>query len=300
MTIKILLLEDDKADRLIIKRILSKSKTSFVLFEAASLEEARNILKQEKITCCLLDRLVPDGCGLDLLEEASIKAIPCIMLTGLADETLAIEAVKQGVQDYLIKDNLSADLLLKSILYSIERYKITQELSRAKKQLEDLVRLDPLTGVLNRRGLEEIINRLKGRQETHGIILIDIDDFKQINDNYGYTIGDVALNFIANKLRIISRPLDHVARIGGDEFVMLVQNIDIDQCELVAERIRLSLEESLLNVEKYDINITASIGFSTLDNIESIQNLLNHTQKAVKRSKKEGKNKICRYPPKTA
>lgn len=290
----ILLLEDDEADKLLVQIALSRSGIQASLVHAKTLEEATKILtgSTTKWDCALLDGRVPDGNGLDLLTNSNLQGVPCIMLTGMADESFALQALQKGLEDYILKDTLNQQTLVRSIRYAIERNNIKQQLLLAQKKLEELVKMDPLTGVLNRRGLAELVTRLMNRGETHGIILVDLDNFKGINDNYGYDAGDCALKLVANKLRIISRPLDHVARVGGDEFIILVQNVDVKQCEVIAERIKLAIEESLMTVSGQDINVTASMGVSTLDHAETVEDLLKATQNALHKSKKGGRNAV--------
>lgn len=293
----ILLLEDDQVDASLIERVFKKTKITTHLHHAKTLAEAKELLKQG-ITwdCCLLDRLVPDGCGLDLRLEEELVEVPCIVLTGISDEALAIDALQSGLADYIVKNNMTPDTLIRAIRYSIERNKIKLELSKAKVQLERLVKLDPLTGALNRRGLEDILSRLQGRESKHGIILIDIDNFKHINDSHGYTNGDDALTYIANTLRTVSRPLDHVCRIGGDEFVLLVLDTEEAECAIIAERVRETLAATpLLTKDGGSIVITASIGYTALRDVDSIAKILQNTQKAVKEGKRQGKNRVCAH-----
>jgi len=295
----IFLLEDDEADKLLVQVTLKHSGVPFNLIHTKTMAEARAVLDSSEINfdCALLDRAVPGGCGLDLISHNKLQAVPCIMLTGNQDETVALQALQRGLEDYIMKGEINRQTLVRAIRYAIERNSIKCALSDAKKKLEELVRTDPLTGLLNRRGLEELLQRLMQRnsnfEENHGVILIDIDDFKSINDNFGYDAGDEALRFVANKLRLCSRPLDHVARIGGDEFVMLLTNVEMEQCSAISERIRTTFEETLLNVNGNELNITVSIGVSALNNASTVDELFKATQSALHRSKKQGKNTVC-------
>jgi diguanylate cyclase (GGDEF)-like protein len=295
----IFLLEDDETDRMLVQVSLKHAGVSVNLIHAKTIDDAKSLLHtlELPLDCALLDRTVPGGSGLDLLTHPKLQGIPCLMLTGYEDESVALQALAKGLEDYIMKSDINRQSLVRAIRFAIERNAIKRALSEANRRLEDMVRVDPLTGVLNRRGLEELLQRLMQRNnildESHGVILIDIDNFKAINDNYGYDSGDEALRYVANKLRLCSRPLDQVARIGGDEFVMLVLNVEVDQCTSIAERVRIAFEESLVNVGAAELTITVSIGVSALNNASSVDELFKSTQAALHRSKKQGKNTVC-------
>jgi diguanylate cyclase (GGDEF)-like protein len=295
----IFLLEDDEADKLLVQVTLKHSGVPFTLTHAKTMDEARSILDSSGalFDCALLDRSVPGGCGLDLVSHNKLQSVPCIMLTGNQDETVALQALQRGLEDYIMKGDITRHTLVRAIRYAMERNSIKCALSEAKKKLEELVKTDHLTGLLNRRGLEELLQRLLQRnsnfEENHGVILIDIDNFKAINDTLGYDAGDEALRFVATKLRLCSRPLDHVARIGGDEFIILLTNVEMEQCAAISERIRTTFEETLLNIRGSELNVTVSMGVSALNNASTVEELFKATQAALHCSKKQGKNAVC-------
>jgi diguanylate cyclase (GGDEF)-like protein len=289
--LNIFLLEDDDADSLLISLTLKKSGVDFKLTTAKTLEQAKETINTCTFDCAILDNTLPDGKGLTLLD--SLQDTPCIMLTGLADEAYAIKAIQQGLEDYISKDSITPKNLIKSITYAIERNTIKKQLVATQKKLDDLSKADPLTGLLNRRGLDEVLNRLATRDTSHGIILIDIDNFKTINDNFGYNAGDTAIKYIADKLSKEVRPFDIVSRVGGDEFIILVQNVDITACKLVAERIRSAIAFEQVTSGDNKFSITVSIGVSTVNQVsKNIELLLKLTQNALKQSKSKGKNAV--------
>lgn len=289
--LSILLVEDDEADSLLIKLTLKKAGLACQITNAKTLAEAQTLLAAGKFDCALLDNALPDGTGLALLKV--LGAMPCIMLTGLADEQYAIQAMQSGLEDYLVKDTITPTVLSKAIKYAIERNHLKQELIATKNKLEEITRTDPLTGAMNRRGLDDILNRLSSRGETHGILLVDVDNFKTINDSFGYTAGDLALQHVAAILRQEVRPLDLVARVGGDEFIVLIQNVrDLGECTQVAERIRATIAAKALDFQPIGFNITVSLGVATTNvKTKSTKEILKLTQNALKQSKK-GKNTV--------
>ncbi|MBI3312615.1 MAG: diguanylate cyclase [Candidatus Omnitrophica bacterium] len=173
-----------------------------------------------------------------------------------------------------------------------------QELRNVNVQLEKLALLDPLTELLNRRGLQKAlsteIQRLSRDHSDLYAILLDLDDFKQINDTLGYPVGDIVLKEIATRLKEGLRSTDYVARIGGDEFVMLLPQSRRAESIHVAEKIRFSISQNaiLLSSGKM-VKVTASLGFiEVLEEISSVDELLSHMNPMLHQSKRSGKNRI--------
>jgi diguanylate cyclase (GGDEF)-like protein len=295
-TWNIFLLEDDSVDKLLITDCLSTIQVN--LIHANSVSSAKELLDNLtiKLDCCLLDRNIPGGTGLDIIQHPALHTVPCIMLTGYQDNELAVHAIQIGLEDYISKSDLNSALLIRAIRYAIERNHIKISLAESNRLLEELIVQDPLTGVINRRGLEELLQRLlqrnKNFDENHGIILIDLDNFKSINDNYGYDAGDKALVLVANILKLSARPLDYVVRVGGDEFLILVINVELEQCLAIAERIKDSLAQTPVILKDNELHITASIGVSSLNACKTVEELLQSTQDALHKSKNLGKNRV--------
>jgi diguanylate cyclase (GGDEF)-like protein/PAS domain S-box-containing protein len=164
------------------------------------------------------------------------------------------------------------------------------------EELEALALLDPLTKLANRRyiqmALENSLQELKRHGWTSGVIFLDIDSFKQINDTYGHQVGDQILLMVANTLTLNSRPFDLFGRWGGEEFVGLLRNVDETTLGSLAERFRVLLEGAYLYTSHGPIRVTASIG-ATLTSVED------NWEEAVKRadrlmylSKQAGKNRV--------
>jgi len=164
-------------------------------------------------------------------------------------------------------------------------------------QLERLTLLDPLTELFNRRGLQKMLHRETAWVHRTGeellAILLDLDDFKQVNDTYGYTVGDEVLKQIAGKLVSTLRATDSVARIGGDEFVILLPRTRSDDGANVAERIRLAVSERPFQVNSNEIKVTASLSLIQLGSkANTVETLLNQASDVLVRGKHEGKNRI--------
>ena len=185
----------------------------------------------------LLDLGLPDAEGLEALTQVRAAAldVPIIVLSGRSDEVLAVQAVQEGAQDYLIKGQVDARLLSRSINYAIER-------KRAEVELAHQAMHDALTGLPNRAlfydRLGQALNRV-GRQGTAvAVLFLDLDRFKLVNDSLGHGAGDKLLVAVAERLAGVLRAGDTAARFGGDEFVILCEDVSGErQAIAIAERI---------------------------------------------------------------
>ena len=218
--LQILLVEDDPIDAEVVRRALGRAATfQSTVARAETLAAALDMLRSGH-DVALLDLSLPDASGLDTLHglmDAS-RATPIIVTTGVADEAVALAAVRAGAQDYLIKDQLTPALLERSIRYAIERQRLLDELRALSFH-------DELTGLYNRRGFFTLAEQARRTALRHhrGMLLFyfDLDGLKAINDGLGHRQGDLAILETATLLRETFRDSDVIARLGGDEFVVL-------------------------------------------------------------------------------
>ena len=309
-SVNLLLIEDNPDDILIIQEILFEQNgctPNFKLFSASRFQDALQSLRNEKIDVILLDLNLPDGSGADLLNRIAAVApdLPIVVFTALNDPAHAMEIVGQGAQDYLVKGQLNHVVLRRTLLHAIERHKVrkehlilTHELRAANSRLEKLVFSDPLTGLLNRRGLQEALSRevqrAKRDQETLLALILDLDNFKHINDSLGHAVGDVVLREISRVLEASVRVTDYVTRIGGDEFLVLMPDTRFAEGARLAEKIRRALSEAPMPLSMgSSYQMTASFGLLTVAmDVVLIDELLAQTHLVLGKSKKMGKNRV--------
>jgi two-component system, cell cycle response regulator len=248
--LNILMIEDNEDDVIYMKELLSGEEQSaygaqeyqFQIESLPTIGEALEYLDQGKeVDSIILDLSLPDSKGLAGLGAlaARVFEVPVIILTGLNDNEKAVQALQRGAQDYLIKGNISGDLLVRSIRYSIERHKLLS-------MLRNLSLIDELTNLYNRRGFMTIVDsRLKEAKregDTIALYFVDIDRMKDINDRYGHTVGDQALIVAADVLRKTFREADILARIGGDEFAVFTTAASTDMDGSIKDRLNLYIE----------------------------------------------------------
>ena len=194
---------------------------------------------------------------------------------------------------------LSGSLLLFKMLHSRER-KIQVLLSENKKlltenqKLNNLSMTDALTGLMNRRAMGPIIineiNRTNRYKTPVSLLILDLDHFKRINDNYGHDLGDKVLQSLAEGVISICRKTDHCARWGGEEFIVLASETTGLNALVLAEKIRCMVEK--MNLLEQDI-LTVSIGVSTYHRGESFEEWFNRSDEALYQAKDTGRNRIC-------
>ena len=172
---------------------------------------------------------------------------------------------------------------------------IITQLNMQIKNLEEDSNLDGLTKVFNRRALDRYLQKItqKGnlQHELH-LLILDIDDFKSINDTYGHVVGDKILIFIANLLRNTLRDGDKVFRYGGEEFVIILNRITAEKCEEIAERILHTISTNTLLYKGESVNVTISIGSTKYIDGDTPESLIDRADKALYNSKKQGKNQL--------
>jgi diguanylate cyclase (GGDEF)-like protein len=212
--------------------------------------------------------------------------LPIVILTENGDVDLSLSAIKAGAQDYLFTDQLNEHSILKASLFAVER-------KNKELELAYLANHDPLTGLPNRRlfsnRLERGMKRFY-RKTDHlslGILLLDLDNFKSVNDAYGHQIGDKVLETIAKRLLHRLRHNDTVARMGGDEFVIILEGIMEESIGLLVANNILDTISRPIVIDDIRITVTGSIGISYYPNHgDDVDILLEKADKAMYQAKK--------------
>lgn len=232
-----ILLVGEARDACGLRGLLGNDESShFQIAHVAGLELAAERLSSEPADILLLELGADQRQGRIFVQAARAAApdTPMVILAESEDESLAIEALRQGAQDFLTKDRLDRAVLVRALRYSIERH-------RLQKNLQTLSLMDDLTGLYNRRGfmaLAEQHLRMIQRKGAALIVYLDLDDLKLINDSHGHLEGNRALIVTANVLRACFRQSDILARLGGDEFCVLMTDAAQDSDLQVRKRLQ--------------------------------------------------------------
>jgi diguanylate cyclase len=260
--LRVLSVEDNPGDAILVREMLrDASPDGFMLQNADRLSAAMTCLLDGAVDCVLLDLSLPDAEGLEALAQVRTVAldVPIIVLTGRSDEVLAVQAVHEGAQDYLIKGQVDARLLSRSINYAIER-------KRAEVELAHQAMHDALTGLPNRAllydRLGQALNRVGRHSAAVAVLFGDLDRFKLVNDSLGHGAGDTLLVAVAERLSNVLRSGDTAARFGGDEFVLLCEDVSGErQAITIAERIAAELDEPFI-IEGDEVFVRTSVGIA--------------------------------------
>lgn len=176
----------------------------------------------------------------------------------------------------------------------------TKELKNANKKLLEISSIDFLTNIPNRRCFFEVGSKAfhlaKREKKQLSVICVDVDHFKSINDNYGHNIGDEILKLVSSKMNKLIRKSDILARTGGEEFTILLNNTDKDNAFILAEKLRTTIENSYYRDKELEIQVTISLGISELqDEDDDLDSIINRADKALYSAKNESRNKTVIY-----
>jgi diguanylate cyclase (GGDEF)-like protein len=243
----------------------------------------------------LLDWMMPGMSGIEItqkIRESKIdRYVYIILVTGKSEKDDTIEALHNGVDDYIVKPFTFQELKVR--LFAAERIiKLENKLKNAYNKLYNESIHDVLTGVLNRKALMEKIDDYNNKNKSLGIIMIDIDNFKVINDTYGHLVGDQILKEFTAIISNTIRKSDFVGRYGGEEFLAVIPDLDVDEVKTIAERIRKNIESEIFHIGSLSLKITASLGVYVLTEKSKIEDAIKLADDALYEAKKSGKNRV--------
>jgi diguanylate cyclase (GGDEF)-like protein len=285
---RVLLVEDDPRAGLLIGEMLRAIwTTGLVVSQTRSLADAMHELLDHGATCVLLD-LATEPAPLDALAQitTAVPHIPIIVLTDGTSEEFGVGAVRAGAQDVLVMPELTASALGRSIRHAVERKR--GETALARQALHD-----PLTSLPNRAlfldRLRVAFDRSRRTATAVVVMFLDVDGFKQINDSLGHSAGDLVLTVLADRFSRLLRPMDTVARFGGDEFTFLFEGVGSEEeAALLAERITASARLPSA-VADQQISISVSVGVTIVtDPQTALEEAIRQADTAMYRAKDLG------------
>jgi len=310
--LQILAVDDDPMSLKLLERTLRKAGHSVTC--ARDGREALQIALETNPQVVLADWMMPELDGLDLCRALrrieSGQDMYFLLLTGRDDEDRVVEAFEAGVDDYVAKPFNARILMarlkggqrvieLKAKVEANHKTMMQQvaELGAMTRKLRTAALTDALTELPNRR---YIMKRLEQEWDSAdrtarplSLIMIDIDHFKKVNDVHGHDIGDVVLKETANVLKGATRQGEEVARLGGEEFLVVCPNSSLAQARVCAERIRLSIERRVIQSGSFNRNVTVSLGVAErLPTTANHEALFKAADEAVYAAKNGGRNQV--------
>jgi two-component system cell cycle response regulator len=284
---RLLLVEDNRAQAMMIERMLELGDIELDVVHVGSLADAERFLRDSRAACVLLDLTLPDAAHLDGLMEVRHLApeTPVVVVTADSDVSRGVKAVQAGAQDYLIKGEMDSAHLCRSVRYAIER-------ARSDLLLSHRALHDALTGLPNRvlffDRAEYVLSQSERDESTVAMFFLDLNGFKGVNDRLGHSAGDALLRAVASRLLGWVRPGDVVSRLGGDEFTALVRDVKgTDVAVRIAERLAYAVGEPV-TLDGEDVSLTPSIGIALAEEREQADALIARADHAMYSAKRSG------------
>ena len=297
---QILIAEDDVITRRTLEALLAKWGYAVIVVRDGV--EAWKILQGDAAPrLAILDWMMPRLDGIQICRQVRQRAadpyVYILLLTAKGNQEDVINGLEAGADDYLTKPFHALEL--KARLRSGRRIlELQEQLISAREALRVRATHDPLTGLWNRGEIFEILGRelgRAGRERTPlGVVMADLDHFKQVNDTYGHAAGDVVLREVAKRLSASVRPYDSVARYGGEEFLIVAPNCDMDSGLNLAQRLRSSLDQKPIETPEGAISITLSLGVAVggMSSGNDLDALVRAADAALYRAKANGRNRV--------
>lgn len=254
----ILLIESRATSAHTIQAMLDDCQNIFHKQWTYSLADAISILGEKKFNCILTNVQLSEADGSEIIQQLTTRAptTPIIALVENGSWEIGKIMIAAGAQDFIIKEEMSPLLLRKTIIYSIERQKLTEN-------IKSLTIRDELTNLFNRRGFKQLAEQQLNIAQRTGrpctLMFVDLDNLKIINDTHGHPVGDLAICEMADILRELLRTSDIIARLGGDEFVVMAPDTIYRHIDNITTRINHRLQ----NRDEKIYKLNASVGVVT-------------------------------------
>jgi diguanylate cyclase len=310
--LKVLVVEDSRADARLLLEALRDAQAPVELTTVGTLAEAEAAVRAGTYDCVLLDLGLPDASGIDNVQRVrdANRGQTVVIMTGLDSEEAALGTLQRGAQDYLVKGRYDGHFILRVIRRAIERNKVLNEVDQLREYQYYAATHDVLTGLPNRKLFEDRArSALAQAQRDSGAFAIgyvDLDRFKPVNDTYGHAVGDALLRAVGQALSEAVRATDTVARVGGDEFLLLLTPLKghpEDEAGATTRRLNEKLH-SLKEIDGRPVDISASIGLAFYPThahtIESLLLFADQAMYAHKRRHGKPADRGSWNPPQTA
>ena len=292
----ILFIEDSKSVAGVIISLFKENNAS--IYHVSHLSEMREIFSEKKFDLVITDYYLHNNeTGDDVIEyirkydNQDKSSIPILVVSGETDPEKRTSFLRNGASDFIVKPYNEDELLVRSSNL-IKNHKLLQDFKQQKQQLVKLALTDHLTGLYNRHSLYDLgpkyISNALRHETPLSLLVIDLDHFKKVNDTHGHSTGDLVLKDVAQIMQDACRTEDIVARFGGEEFIMLLSNCDLENAINKAEKLREAIERS----KPEGLLVTSSIGVALLSSDDNMDTLFDRADEAVYKAKETGRNKV--------
>jgi two-component system, cell cycle response regulator len=296
---QVLVVDDSPVYRKLVEQVLSAE--SYQLLFAADGSEAMKLYKQHSPCIVVTDWILPDFSGLELCKQ--IRSDPSrpytyiVVMTSNTDKGNVVKGLQAGADDYLAKPFDPGEMLAR-IGVGRRIIDLNRELAAKTRMLEEAARTDPLTGLPNRRAIEDWASKQLRGAARHNfplwVVLGDLDNFKAINDTLGHDAGDIVLKVFADVLRKNTRASDICGRLGGDEFILVFTHVEADYIESTVNRFREQFAALSFPLQGKSLQVTASFGIAGIQEQKTcdFSTLLRRADQTLYEAKRAGRNLV--------
>ncbi|MFP4213059.1 MAG: diguanylate cyclase [Desulfohalobiaceae bacterium] len=314
---KILIAEDDPASRVMLQNMLQKWGYQVSAVDDGA--KAWEILQTEDPPqMAILDWMMPEPDGpqicrlvrekltpkLDSGQEAEFLSLDqpgyiyLILLSAKADKEHLVQGLEAGADDYIPKP-FNAEELQARLRVGLRIIDLQTRLLNTQAQLQQLARIDHLTCSYNRRAILELLRQELDRADREknqlSLAMLDIDHFKCINDQYGHQVGDLVLQECVRRSDEVLRKYDLLGRFGGEEFLLLLPNTNLDQAQKICARVKENICSQPIKTQGQEISCSISMGVTVWDRQSSLDQLIMQVDAAMYQAKQQGRNQVCSW-----
>ncbi len=296
---EVLVVDDSPVYRKLVEQVLSLEAYSLAF--ACDGAEALKVYEEHSPCMVITDWMLPDSTGFELCQriraDTSRPYTYIIVMTSNTEKGNVVKGLESGADDYLTKPFDQAEMLAR-VGVGRRIIELNRELAAKSKKLEEAARTDSLTGLPNRRAIEDWAARQLRGAARHGfplwVAIGDIDNFKSVNDTFGHDAGDIVLKTFGNVLRKCTRASDICGRLGGDEFVLVMTHVESEYIEETVNRFREHFAILSFPLLGQTVRATASFGVAgTVDNeLPDFGSLLSKADQMLYESKRAGRNLV--------
>lgn len=293
----ILVADDEPINRTLIQRRLERA--GYRVLVAENGREAVEAALGQLPDLIILDVMMPLMDGLEacrlIKDDEATRDVPVIFLSARDETDVKVRGLTLGANDYISKP-FKAEELLARVEVAMRLKRERDDLRSTALVAQERAMTDALTGMLNRYGLQHVLTHehAEARRYTRPLscLMVDLDNFKTINDSFGHIAGDVALKQVAAILTQVVRRSDMVSRYGGDEFLVLLPETDLDGADALGEKIRATAASEIFGDGSPHFQLTLSLGAATLADDESGNDMIARADMALYAAKEQGRDRV--------